>query len=683
MMLHRSRLSRWARIALLILVAAFIVALYWPSTGLPLSFDDAWSMRLVQDFSVVDLFTRTANFGYYRPLYLAYYRVAALAGESGPAVLHVLCITAHVANSLLLLALVPAMVGPGSHDIAVGTAVLFACNPFSVQAVALPAGLNHSFALLLVQLATLAYIRARAVRASRRHAAGWWLACLSASMLAFLSNEIGLSVAGFCLVAEVVRAVRERTWPRAAWSFLFVAALCAVYVALYAVIPKGAAPEFVFSLAGMIQRIWIALHTLAYPLVAIFGLVGVAPALAVSVAIALTLALCVWAARSRPIAMLAGLGLFAAAIALPILRLPTGYIENSPRVFTISAVGTSIAWATIALSLGDVIARRMETVSCQGASGIRVLQSGSEGWMIGGVAGHLASGIVVSLIALLGSAHVAEQIGFYARASEPVRAIAEHGAQIGPEQTLLALNPPEWVAVPSRRFPLFSEGAILLAPYVDGRDLVLANTGLTREVKLASFALPFQPGSGYAFQTFGASFAPLPPASMYYTATRVLQTHYLSDTLRTDWIGGATHSVPQAVEAHFGDGLALVRHHVMPCRDGWVVALQWRRLGPIETRGPTLSAFVQALDTDGAQLSQQDGAPLQGLLPFDQLPADIDMLDRRALIAPGAGEALLSLGLYDYTTGLRLPATDDQGRHLAGDALTVPLPPRDPRAECR
>jgi hypothetical protein len=59
------------------------------------------------------------------------------------------------------------------------------------------------------------------------------------------------------------------------------------------------------------------------------------------------------------------------------------------------------------------------------------------------------------------------------------------------------------------------------------------------------------------------------------------------------------------------------------------------------------------------------------------------MVDRRALIAPGAGESTLSLGMYDYTTGTRLPAFDAQGQPISGDALSIPLPPRDPAVACQ
>ncbi|MFN3706609.1 MAG: hypothetical protein ACK4WM_11530, partial [Thermoflexales bacterium] len=246
-------------------LAVFIALLYWPSLSLPLSFDDAWSVRLVRDFTLVDLFTRTQNFGYYRPIYLAYYKLAALAGAHGPLLLHTLCIVTHAANALLLLKFIPAALGGRTIGLAFSAAFLFALNPFAVQAVALPAGLNHLLALLFIQLAALAYDRARQPMHAYRRAA-WWIGCLGLCVLAFLSNEIGLSVVGFVLAYEAVRLGHVRCWPLAAAHAWPVIGLTAGYVVVYALIPKGAAPEFVFSVAGVLTRALTALQTLTYPL---------------------------------------------------------------------------------------------------------------------------------------------------------------------------------------------------------------------------------------------------------------------------------------------------------------------------------------------------------------------------------------------------------------------------------
>ncbi|MFC1466112.1 MAG: hypothetical protein ACFLMY_14825 [Candidatus Brachytrichaceae bacterium NZ_4S206] len=641
---------RWL-IAPLVLVSA-VVVVYWPSLSLPLSFDDAWSVRMARDFTLLDLFTRTQNFGYYRPLYLAYYRLAAAAGAFGPLLLHVLCIATHAANALLLLKFVPAMLGRRAAGLAFGAAFLFALNPFAVQAVALPAGLNHLLALLFIQLAMLGYARARSLETTSRRAA-WWIGCLGLCILAFLSNEIGLSVAGFALAYELVRAMHMRRWAREAWSFLIVAGLAGAYAILYQLIPKGESPEFTFTIGDAVVRALIALQTLTYPLTLLLSPLGLPAEAAVLLATALLLLSCALVLRSdMGDAVLMGLLIFVAAVALPMLRLPTGYVQNAPRVFYVASAGVAITWASLALA-----------------------------WVVR-LAPHargIAAGTVIAAIGLAGAWHVRDQQAFLAHANEPVKAIALAGAQLTPGEKLLAINAPEWVAPPSRRFPMFYEGAIVLADYVEGSDLTLANTGLDRDVRLIQFPLPGDPSRPYAFQTFGEAFDP----AQLRDAARVLQTHYPSEGPRTEWIGGATAQHPAQVAVAFAGGLALVQYDIQPCRDGWVVSLQWRGAPSTRELAPTLSAFVQVMDANGTKLAQKDGAPLQGLLPFAQLPDDHDIVDRRILIAPGAAGATLYVGLYDYVTGERLPAIGAQGARLDGDALALALPPLDPSVACR
>ncbi|MCS6849274.1 MAG: hypothetical protein RMN52_16345 [Anaerolineae bacterium] len=638
-------------IAPLALVAA-VVAVYWPSLSLPLSFDDAWSVRMARDFAPLDLFTRTQNFGYYRPLYLAYYRLAAAAGASGPLLLHILCIATHAANALLLLKFTPAMLGRQTGGIALGAAFLFALNPFAVQAVALPTGLNHLLALLFIHLAMLCYAHARGPCPANRRAV-WWGACLSFCVLAFLSNEIGLSVAGFALAYEVIRAVQTRRWAREAWSFLTVAGLAGAYAILYQFIPKGASPEFAFTIGDALFRALIALQTLTYPLTLLLSPLGLPAEAAVLLATALLLALCALALRSTiGDAALLGLLLFAASVALPVLRLPTGYVQNAPRVFYVASVGVAITWASLVLALAACLAPR---------------------------AGGVLASAAIAAIGLAGAWHARDQQAFLARANEPVKAIALAGAELAPGEQLLAINVPEWVAPQARRFPMFHEGAIVLADYVEGSDLTLANTGLDRDVRLAQFALPGDPARPYAFQTFGDPFDPV----QLRNAARVLQTHYPREGPRTEWIGGASAQLPSRITVAFAGGPALAHYHIEPCREGWTVSLQWRGAPSTHELAPTLSAFVQALDANGAKLAQNDGAPLQGLLPFAQLPPDRDIVDRRMLLAPGAAGATLYVGLYDYVTGERLPATDAQGARLDGDALALALPPLDPSVACR
>jgi len=653
-------------LVVLAIIALVAIVLYLPSLSLPLSFDDAWSVRLVGDYSVTDLFTRTYNFGYYRPLYLAYYWLASLAGAQGPTLLHVLCIAAHVINTLLSYRVAHAMLGDSVHatPIALGTALLFACNPLSVQAVALPAGLNHLIALIFLQLAVLSYAIQTPPLTPPLKGRGIWLTAIF-SLIAFLANEVALCVPGLLLACEVARVVQGEPITRRSWRFVLIGILATVYALIYVLIPKGESPVFILTLDGIVQRTLIAAQTLAYPLVWLFSPVELSGVAAVVVSVAIVALAMVYAWRTARVAIAAGLVLFLMAVVLPILRLPTDYVENAQRVFYVASLGSSLVWAGLAVSMGTALATRFPNLPAR------------------------AFNIVCAVaVALPGVIYTQDTQRFYARASEPVRVIASNGAQLQPNETLLALNVPEWVSVSQRRFPLFIEGAILMADYVDGRDLVLSNTAADRRVSLQRFQLPYQPELRYAFQTFGQDVSPAPAPLSITTAARVLNTIYTPDSPQTDWLGGATTMRSESIEVMFGDSLALAQHHVLPCRDGWVIALQWRR-SPLTPQGEsevprTLSAFAQAFDTQGGLLGQKDGAPVGGLLQFADLPSDADIVDRRIITTtstalPGA----LYVGIYDFTSGARLPAKDAAGKQLEGDAFAIPLPPRDANMLCQ
>lgn len=627
-----------ARLALVVLALAS-AGIYAASTALPLSFDDAWSVRLVRDFSPLDLLFRTQNFGYYRPIYLAYYRLAAAAGAGGPLLLHALCLLTHAANTLLVANLArrhaPTLGAMG----AVCAGAIFAFNPFAAQAVALPAGLNHLLALCFMLLALRCY-------AAAQHSPRWIWAALGFSLLGFLSNEVALSVAGFVLAMTLAQPAA--TGPAARrWLPLFaVAALAGAYAALYPLIPKGAAPPFFFTLPGMFERMAYAAQILAWPLsLLLFHGTGLGSwASAASAALAV-IGFGLWQARRNP-AWLFALLLFGAGAALPVLRLDSDYVRNAPRVFYAAGAGMALVWA---LLIHQLAGRRA-----------------------------IAQAVLTAALVFTGAWHVISQIEHYAHASEPAMVISAQARQLDASQRLLALNVPEWVAVTANHFPLFSEGAIIMAPYVDGRDLAFANAGVDRDVDLIQFPVP-DAGLPYAYRAFGQTAPDGALAEHFAAANRITWTRYTSRTIHTDWIGGVIPAQTDApIEAQFGGQLALVAHHIQLCNDraerGAIVALQWRRVGS-GALSTTLSASAQLLDPQGARIAQADGAPLAGLLRFDQLPADRDVLERRVLLSdrPIAEGALL-ISVYDYQTGARLRAQRPDGSGLQEDALRLPLP---------
>lgn len=648
-----SRLARWP----LLVFAAAVGLVYYESLRLPLSFDDAWMMRLVRDYAPLDLFLRTANSGYYRPVMLAYYRVATLFGAAGPLLLHALCLVMHSLNSWRLTRAVGCVLPEAPPGAAWMSGALFALLPFAVQEVAVAAGLNHLIALFFMLLALETYARMRSEGASARRAAALLMLCL----VAVLANEIALSVVGLLAVVELFFIWRQpqplalAARLRQAWPLLAVTAAMALYGVIYALIPKGASPAFQLTAEGVALRLLYALQTLTYPFsLALTPLLsGAANVLAASATLFLVVTLLLRRDRSR--VAIFGLLLFGAGAALPVLRLESDYVYHAPRVFYVAGAGVAVLWA-------GVLAQLPKT-------GLRA----------------------AALLALcaIGIWHVRDQIRVQANASEPVAAVARNAAQMQPGQTLLMLNMAEWVAVPRNRFPLFSEGAIVMASYVGGSDLPFSNLGIDRDVRLARFTTP-DAGLPYAYQTFGEPVAAEALPDLMGAAARVLLTSYGPTALRTEWIGGAQAPAQHALHFTVEGVLGLSAYHVQPCRTGWVLALQWRRIGATAADAPpTWSAFAQALGPGGVRVAQQDGAPLRGLLPFARLPKDADMMERRWLMIESGATAeqqqlgaRLYVGIYDYQTGTRLPMRLADGSRPDGDAFALDLPPLDSAVAC-
>jgi len=621
------------------LIAVLVVCIYWQTLAVPVSFDDAWGMRLVRDFSWLELFTNTANFGYYRPLYLAWYKVGTVFGAYGALVQHVACIAVHIANSLLLIRLIRAMLGKDHTRTAVIAGILFAVNPFSVQAVALPAGLNHLTALLFAWLAMFRYL---AFRNSKGKPATNILGFVVFAILSFFSNEIGLSLAGFCVVYEILVWVRTRAGevvPRPYfWGTLAVLGFCAAYAAIYFLIPKGESVEFQFTLSDAFDRALFALQSLAYPAAwPIHQLAGAqnnpAQVLAAGALLAMGIAL---AARTRTsrLPILLGLLFFGAGAALPVLRLPTYYVDNAPRVFYVASAG-------VAITLAAILAQPHL---------LNIL---------------LGAGILISTYA-----YSSNQLGLLQIANEPVRAILQASEATAPDRNILAINLPEWAAYSTKQFPLGKEGVILMAPYVKGDDLVESNMAYSRVVQMAQMQTPFQPAhllvGGWGDKPDATT---LSQAAM--KAEHVLITKIVSDVLQTEEVGGLSiNASARDKSATIGSFVFGFGRFDLDKNKLWVTT-SWHKQSDT-TPKPTLSMFAQVFDANGAKIGQSDGALLGGLVQFSSLPADKWITDHRSItLAPSANlvNAKLYLGIYDYTNGERLPAFRQDGSRVEGDGL--------------
>jgi hypothetical protein len=92
------------------------------------------------------------------------------------------------------------------------------------------------------------------------------------------------------------------------------------------------------------------------------------------------------------------------------------------------------------------------------------------------------------------------------------------------------------------------------------------------------------------------------------------------------------------------------------------LTLYWRVLAPMET---SYTVFTHLLDANGQLWAQKDNLPVRGSYPTTEWRVGETIVDKYGIVVPPdapAGQYELEVGLYDATTGQRLPLLDKTGQ---------------------
>jgi hypothetical protein len=98
--------------------------------------------------------------------------------------------------------------------------------------------------------------------------------------------------------------------------------------------------------------------------------------------------------------------------------------------------------------------------------------------------------------------------------------------------------------------------------------------------------------------------------------------------------------------------------------------LFWQASAPVPR---DYTVFVHLLDAAGGVQAQHDGPPMQGRYPTNNWRPGQIIEDATPLTLPSdlpPGDYRLAVGMYELTTGQRLPVTD-QGVRLPNDAILL------------
>jgi hypothetical protein len=131
----------------------------------------------------------------------------------------------------------------------------------------------------------------------------------------------------------------------------------------------------------------------------------------------------------------------------------------------------------------------------------------------------------------------------------------------------------------------------------------------------------------------------------------------------------------QLVKITLGDSLSLPGYDVRPTSlkagDTVSITLWWQADATMET---DYTAFIHILRPDGQMLVQDDTLLLSGNRPTSRWRVGEVVRDEHQLVLPsdaGPGQYLITIGVYYWETGERLPVSDEQRQRVMNDAILL------------
>lgn len=637
-------------IFLVILLAGW---LYWPTLRLPLIYDTLLHIRIAGGLTLGTVWLPTEAFGFYRPMTFFPMLVIQQLFDGYPAwLLHGNNVVQHAANAGLLVWLSWRLWPDWRRALAAGA--VFALFPFSYQAVAVYGHNVHPAIVGLMLLGLHTYLTAVSAQSPRK----WWLVTWLLFALMLLTHETAVLFGGFALLIQLNARPdllkQPRLLLRQPWRWFLLAGLA--YLVLYQFLPISRAPQT--DAVG--NSLW--LNGLYLLQAAVYPLTWFAHLLPNGVGVPLTLlggGLLImssgWLAWRKPAwraPLLLAWGWWGAASVLIGAALPTEYLLRGPRLLYVGSVGVALLWAHLLAGIW----------SAQSASGSRYRWLG---WTA-----------VLLFILITSGQFVRTKLQQYALLTQPVP-VMQAALRQGPDSAdaeFVLVNLPQWLDVPPNTYPIGVEFVAMLGDYLFAEELVAAN--LPGSHAVWAVALPeLQSGQSYAYGIQDQHRWPEVSAS---DVRHVVITRYLPDGPKAQHAGyllPETAVPPENPIAQFEPYL-LTNATAELCSGVVQVTLGW--LPNRAAIAESTSIFVQVLAEDGRLLAQSDGPPLgirPGLLPASPNTLLVDLREVNLAAGETAVPQTVLVGVYDFATGARSPATDVFGQPLPDNAWQIPILP--------
>ncbi len=628
----------------LIILLLLTAALYAPSLRYGFLWDDPiWFQRVVGK-PWWQLFAPMPDNQFYRPGTLLIIHLFARSNGTFPIVaMHAFQIALHLLNVVLLYRLVRLL--QAGERVAMVAASLFALFPMGAQAV-LWAAPQQPWVIAAELLALNLY-----PMVAQRGGWRWWM--LAALFLfGMMVQENGVQVLPFLFLLEAQR--QHSLWRslrrRELWGFVL---LAAGYLTLWVVMPKHQGET------GWSFERSVALYLLQAPAWPLLGWAEGVPAflsrLLPWVEGGTMLALILLnLLRRRGWLLLWGTGWFATHLAASWIGLHETYVFLSPRLLYLGAPGLAMVWAA-ALSPVE-------------------LQQGSPS-LFRSKGHHLLAVMLVILVLVQSARLVQRQKEDYEVGLPPMEAMVSLLCTEGNDGPYLFINFPDRYCEREPIYPLGYWGVTLAPIHVPLGRFADITCGRWPETLSLSFPALDQPARDAMPWQVDMRGLPVDQATIYKQArgwAGIYTVRYsVEGGMHLQEAGRILPSLEGKPIARFGDNVELLAVST----DEKGVRLRWRALA---STPPEIVAFVPLFDRDGTLVAQADGAPVATLLPFAFWEVGDGVEELRPL-STAAGEPLpagtyrLEVGLYDWRTGERLPAFDEEGKMLPNGLFALVL----------
>ena len=685
--MHRLSAKNTRRLALLA-VGVLAAWLYWPTLRLPLIYDTLLHIRIVGGLNFASVWLPTEAFGFYRPMtFFPMLVIEQLFGVYPAWLLHGNNVLQHGLNAVLLAWLSWRLWPDWRRAVAAGA--ILAVYPFSYQAVTVYGHNVHPAMTGLVLLGLHGYLAAlkksgtqsftersekkffKSAKSIDKKTHKWQFITWLLFGVMVLTHETAVLFGGFAALIHICIQPELLTQPRQLlrqpWRWFLFAGVA--YLILYQFLPISRAPQA----AEVGRDLWLnglyLLQAAVFPLAWFAHLLPtVSGQLITLVGGGLTLAASGWLAWQKPAwraPLLLAWGWWGAASLLLAITLPTDYLLRGPRLLYLGSVGVALLWAHLLAGVWATLSQ-----------GERELVPSPFG---GGLGRGLIWTAVLAFILLTSTQFVRNKLTEYEQLTQPVRVAQSTDLMYLPSTEAVFVNLPQWLDIPPNTYAIGVEFVATLGDYLFVEELI--NTNVIDKDAVWAVELPeLQSQTEYAYGIHAQhSWTPLTdkPRLFFITefAAEKPQTHFTGFLFRRpetseDFINSGAEFDAYELAGPSNDFTRNDRPIV--CNGVVTVWLIWRqRYAEIPD---TTSVFVQVLDENGRLLAQSDGPPL-GIRPslLGATP-DWTLFDFREIpIEDGQTPHTLLVGVYDFATSERSPATGANGQPLPDNAWRWPI----------